>query len=376
MPRLDSLPPELQNWLASNHSPTAGGNGANVSILAAKPEDGARLIIFETDLTEGGEFGPHWLVIDSESVRVFGPNGSGPAELRRAIPISGIRSVKAETFVGNGILQVRTDFDTIPLARYSQAFAGDAHVIARGLNALAQGEEPDWEQSREDEKRCPRCKRVLEEDSDVCEACLDKRGVMFRLFRFLRPYKLQVGGGILVLIGAALTDLVPPYVGGRIVDTLITMRATPDSAMTQVAWLVGFLAAARFAQAGLQYAQRRLSSFIGARTLMDIRVALFHKFNELSLGYYDKRTTGSVMSRVTNDADNLWDFLMDGIPFFLSNILTLTLTGFVLFRLNPRLAALLLIPAPFIYLLTRWFLPRARQRFSLVHHRISRMYST
>jgi ATP-binding cassette subfamily B protein len=108
---------------------------------------------------------------------------------------------------------------------------------------------------------------------------------------------------------------------------------------------------------------------------MDIRIALFHRFNALSLSYYDKRSTGSVMARITNDADNLWDFLMDGAPWFLSNLLTLVFTSVVLFRMNARLAALLLIPAPFIYMLTRWFMPRARSRFRQVWQRISKMYS-
>jgi len=199
--------------------------------------------------------------------------------------------------------------------------------------------------------------------------------VLLRLFRFLRPYKLQAGAGLVVLAGVTALELVPPYLAGRVVDALVSLRAAPDLAMATIGWLVGLMAAARLAHAGLAYAQRRLNSFIGARTLMDIRVALFHRFNELSLGYYDRRSTGSLMSRVTNDADNLWDFLMDGAPFLVSNTLALALTSVVLFRMNWQLAALLLIPAPFIAALTRWFLPRARARFRRVWHRISRMYA-
>jgi ATP-binding cassette subfamily B protein len=371
MPRLTALPTHLIAALNGGSAVTT--QEPNKSAESAAPVD---LVTFATDLTESGHFGVEWLVIDSESLRVFRPDANGSVRLACEVPLRDVFSARAEVFVGSGVFEIHTREGMIPLLRFSQSQAGDAISIARGINSLRNGEEPEWDEHEEDEMRCPRCKRILPEDSDVCPACVDKRGVMLRLFRFLKPYKLQVAGGIVVLLAVTATEMVPPYVTGRLVDTLVTMRATPASAMAQVTMLVAMMASARLAQAGLQYAQRRLSSFIGARTLMDIRVALFHKFNELSLGYYDKRTTGSVMSRVTNDADNLWDFLMDGIPFFISNILTLTLTGFILFRLNPSLAALLLIPAPFIYLLTRWFLPRARQRFSLVHHRISRMYST
>src|SRR5256885_12769582 len=57
--------------------------------------------------------------------------------------------------------------------------------------------------------RCPRCKRVLPEDSDRCPGCMNKRAVLLRLFRFLVPYKAQVAGGLLVLLGLTLTDLAP-----------------------------------------------------------------------------------------------------------------------------------------------------------------------
>ena len=110
---------------------------------------------------------------------------------------------------------------------------------------------------------------------------------------------------------------------------------------------------------------------------MDIRTALYERFTTLSLNYFDKRSLGSIMSRVTNDADNLWDFLMDGLPFVLSNTLqTLLGIGIVLFKLDWWLAALLLAPAPFIVLMTILFLPKVRTRFRNVWHRISKMYAT
>lgn len=81
------------------------------------------------------------------------------------------------------------------------------------------------------------------------------------------------------------------------------------------------------------------------------------------------------MSRITNDSDQLWDFLTDGIPWFISNILTLVLIGAVLFKMNWQMALLLLTPAPFIYGLTKWFMPRAHKKWHFVWQRISKMYS-
>ncbi len=391
---------------AESAIPSIGGGAATLAPAAPAavstrdgraPAEAASLpILFEADLTLEGTFGSEWLVVEQDAITVLVPE-AGRVRVRRSVPVDAIHEATVEMFVGNGILQVRTDEETFPLVRFTQSNAPDAHILARQIGALAAAEVPRFELP--EKQTCPKCGRPLPKETRVCPACLDKRAVLVRLFRFLKPYKLQVGAGLAVLLGTSLTDLAPPYLGGRVVDTLVSATKAPpvlgvegpappagsythlpiypftSGPMARVALLVGLMIAVRLVASGLQYCQRRINAFIGARTLMDIRVALFHKYNELSLNYYDKRSTGSLMSRVTNDADNLWDFLMDGMPFFVSNALTLTLTSAVLFRLNWRLAALLLAPGPFIVALSRWFMPRTRQRFRLVWHRISRMYS-
>jgi ATP-binding cassette subfamily B protein len=350
-------------------------------------EEGAeapRRISFATDINAAGTFGPEWLVIENRQLYVFAPNGGQRAHLLHAVPLSTIREAKAEMHVGNGLLEVRTDTETIPLIRFSHATVSAANTVARQINALAKGQTPRQEKVEEKRKHCPQCKRVLPEDTEVCPACLNKRAVMLRLFQFIAPYKKQVAASIVFLIAATCVELAPPYIGGRIVDTLsphvhpvtkVLMRPDPVGAFHTLTLLIGCLALARVLGAGIIYGQRRLNPWLGGRVTMDIRVALYNKFNQLSLAYYDKRSTGSMMSRVTNDADNLWDFIAEGIPWLLTNVMMLFGIGTVLFRLNWQLAFLMLAPAPFIYALTSWFMPRARRKWHHVWHRISKMYA-
>ena len=333
-------------------------------------------LVFETDINQEGAFHPEWLVVDDANAYVFSRNGGNRAKLRHSLPLQTIQEAKTETLVGNGQINVRTDEETISLVRFSQANVGEANIVARQLDALAKGEPPRQEKAEETRKHCPNCKRVLPEDSEVCPACINKRAVLFRLFQFLGPYKKQVAFSIFLLFGTTAVDLTPPYIAGRIIDTLNTQVARQDVGMTALLGFVGLLAIARILGAGFTYGQRRLNPWLGGRITMDIRMALYDKFQQLSLGYYDKRSTGSVMARVTNDAENLWDFLADGIPWMISNLLTLFGIGFILFRLNWQLALLMLVPGPFIFALTRWFMPRARKKYHLVWRRISKMYST
>lgn len=400
MPLLETLPEPVENTLralragseqlpetVSGTLPARTGSGLAASDQADKAAgtlaDGAQNgdrnlfpIALETDINARGIYGTEWLVVDAERVYVLAPNGGERAELRHAVPLRHIREARAEMHVGVGTIEVRTEEETIRLLRFSHALVGDANTVARQINALATGGETSPAKPPDGQKKfCPNCKRPLPEDSEVCPACMNKRAVMLRLFRFLAPYRAQVILSILLIVAMTATELAPPWIAGRIVDVLVEPRSGPERDMRPLIYLVLGLAATRFMVAGLLYGQRRLNPWLGGRVLMDIRIALFDKFNLLSLAYYDKRTVGSVMSRVTNDADNLWDFLIDGAPWLVSNLLILLGTGLVLFRMNAQLALCVLAPGPFIFLLTRWFMPRARRRWHHVWHRISKMYS-
>ncbi len=387
MPILDTAPDWMETRLRElkeaykltpKESPKSSAKGVlvakNDSETADKPTPPEyRTLIFESDVNEEGVFAPEWLVLEQEYLVVFQKLDKEAIHLRHEIAYTDIQKAKAEVFFGSGVLEIRTTTEVVPAIRFSQVNIAEANVVARQINARIKGDaEPQENETKK--KFCPKCKRVLPEDSEVCPACVNRRKVIYRLFQFLTPYKWASLGSVAVLLAQTGLELIPPYVGGEIINSLLQQQKAGHS-LSPILMLVGIMAGARLLASVLQYAQRRLYAFLGARILVDIRLAIYYKFQQLSLGYYDKRSVGSVMSRITNDSDNLWDFLTDGIPWFASNLLTLVGIGYILFRMNWQLALLLLFPAPFIYLLTAQFMPKAHRRWHHVWHRISKMYS-
>ncbi len=351
-----------------------GSNGAGDDSTEFRPLE--RPLVFATDINASGAFGEEWLVVDNRSVYVFTPNGGEKAQVVYNLPINTIREATAEIKVGNGHIEVRTDDETISLVRFSQATVSEANTITRQITALSKGEALKPEKADTKRKHCPKCKRRLPEDTEVCPGCVNKRAVMLRLFRFLKPYKRVALFSVFIILGSTALGLLPPYVAGRMVDEINTQTRQNHHDLLPIVRYIGLLFGAALLTAALTYASRRVQSFLGARVSMDIRVTLYNKFNQLSLGYYDKRSTGTVMSRITNDSEQIWDFLAEGLPWLVSNSVGLVSIGVVLFRLNWSLALLMLAPGPFIYMLNAWFMPRARKRWHHVWHRISKMYAS
>jgi ATP-binding cassette subfamily B protein len=95
----------------------------------------------------------------------------------------------------------------------------------------------------------------------------------------------------------------------------------------------------------------------------DIRDDLFAKLQTLSLRFFDQRTHGELMSRLTNDVENISNVLTSGVDGLISNILSLVGVAAMMLLLNVRLAIVTLITVPLMVTLSRWIAKKTRSGF-------------
>jgi ATP-binding cassette subfamily B protein len=95
----------------------------------------------------------------------------------------------------------------------------------------------------------------------------------------------------------------------------------------------------------------------------DIRYDLFAKLQTLSLRFFDQRTHGELMSRLTNDVENISNVLTSGVDGLISNLLSLVGVAVMMFLLNVRLAIVTLITVPLMVTLSRWIAKKTRSGF-------------
>ena len=100
------------------------------------------------------------------------------------------------------------------------------------------------------------------------------------------------------------------------------------------------------------------------RTVRDLRNDLFDNLQTLSLRFFDQNAHGDLMSRLTNDVENVNTVLAESATQLVSGILSLVGVAAVMLWLNPRLAAVSLTILPLLMLLLmRWVAPRTRSGF-------------
>lgn len=305
-----------------------------------------------SDIDAGGRFGESWLVVDEHRVRVFSPHPDKPATLDLDIPLSDIKEARAQMLVGTGALELVTrDGRVLQAVRYTPALAREFNGVARAMESLLKGEQPPEIILQGFEKKvCKKCGLPLPEETSVCAACIDKRATIVRMVSYGAPYKLQAGLVVALSLFGVLLSLITPILTTRLLtDQVLIPRQHED-----YIWKI-VVAAIVLALGGVWVTvwRGRVAAWLMTHMVYSLRTEVYNKFQTLSLSYYDKRQAGSLTARVTQDVNELRNFLVDGVQYFFVNSLQIVGILVVMLRFNPKLTLLALVPVPLTIYLTR-----------------------
>jgi ABC-type multidrug transport system fused ATPase/permease subunit len=189
--------------------------------------------------------------------------------------------------------------------------------------------------------------------------------VLKRLFGYVRPYwKPLAATGVLLLLNTGLS-LLPPLFQRDIVDRVIGTRDLSRLG-TLVATLVGVYVLLWITEVGDQYTRHVL----GARFIFDLRMHIYAYLQRLSLSFFERTSTGELMSRVTNDVNALENFVTHGVILTSIDLLRLVGASAVLLVLDYRLALIVLVLLPIMAVGLRWFNQRVRPIYRRVRDRL------
>ena len=190
-------------------------------------------------------------------------------------------------------------------------------------------------------------------------------GILKRLFGYVRPYwKPLVAVSVLLLLNTGL-NLLPPLFQREIIDQVITTRDLPRLGR-MIAGLVGVYVLLWFTDVGDQFTRHVL----GARFIFDLRMSIYAYLQRLSLSFFERTSTGELMSRVTNDVNALENFVTHGVILTTIDLLRLIGASVVLLVLDWRLALIVLVLLPFMALGLRHFNRRVRPIYRRVRDRL------
>ncbi|MFQ6132812.1 MAG: ABC transporter transmembrane domain-containing protein [Armatimonadota bacterium] len=344
--------------------------------------DGDDEIVYSiaSDIGQDGRYGQQWLVVTKRRLLLMTPDGDGRP--RHDIPIKEIDAARIDNLVGNGMFEVVTNGRVHQVVRYSNTLATDFAKLARAIERQVKEEkpiDPEALRSREDEKRCDKCGRVLPVWTDVCIACMKKHRTILRILRYALPYKWHVLSAMLLTLVGSATAVVGPYLIKPFTNEVLFAGGTPtrpgtltiDERLGILSWLVGVWILLEVVARAATVVRGLVVAWMGGRVLRDMRAQLFAQLQRLTLKYFDQKKSGALISRATHDVERVYMLIVDLSQELAHELSMLIGIAVVLSWLSWKLALLVLLPAPLVVLSTLWF-SRVIHR---IFHRLWRRWS-
>ncbi|MGD8353053.1 MAG: ABC transporter ATP-binding protein [Pseudomonadota bacterium] len=187
---------------------------------------------------------------------------------------------------------------------------------------------------------------------------------IWRLLPFVRPYRKRVATGLLSNAMARAFDLLPILVVGKAVDQLSASVSGKSTTHPSIFFWYSLIILATFLGLALFQSISDYSwDTLAQKVRHDLRVTLYDHLQKLDYSFFDERQTGDLMSVLSNDVDNLENFVADAITSMVRITITFAGTLTVLLFLDWRLALLLFMPLPFAFFAIRFFVTRVAPQY-------------
>jgi ABC-type multidrug transport system fused ATPase/permease subunit len=172
----------------------------------------------------------------------------------------------------------------------------------------------------------------------------------------LRPYRRPVlVAGVLIVLNT-IAQLTGPWLVERGIDNGIPpLLDGGNGSVVPLATIVIAYVAITFIGAATFNGFLRISGRVGQDMLLDLRRRVFTHFQELSLSFHERYTSGRVISRQTSDIEAMEQMITYGVPTLVTSVLLVIGIGIAMLLLDLRLAIAVLATFPVLWFLTRWF---------------------
>ncbi|MEB3338120.1 MAG: ABC transporter ATP-binding protein [Leptolyngbyaceae bacterium] len=195
---------------------------------------------------------------------------------------------------------------------------------------------------------------------------------ILHLLRYAKSYQPKISGAILCSIFRTLFDLAPPYLIGIAVDVVVEQEASLiarfgiQDPLTQL-FVLSLLTIAVWGLESLsQYVADKLWRNLAQTLQHELRVDTYNHLQELELAYFEDRSTGTLLSILNDDINQLERFLNFGAQDLISFFTRVGAVGISFVLLAPGIAWFAMVPIPFILWGTLTFQSRLAPRYDAV----------
>jgi ATP-binding cassette subfamily B protein len=187
------------------------------------------------------------------------------------------------------------------------------------------------------------------------------KGTLSRITKiYMRWAKTIFVAMILTVFSSAISVAIPYFIGKTFNTFKVSNRTVDTETLVGFLWII---IALYITNCIISWVNGVIMLKVSQRLVLVLRTEFFEKMQKLPLKFYDTRSHGDTMSRITNDVDNISSTIAQTTTQLISSVLTLTGSFVVMITLNVPLTFVVLLCIPLVVLLTRLIASRSRSYF-------------
>jgi ATP-binding cassette subfamily B multidrug efflux pump len=184
--------------------------------------------------------------------------------------------------------------------------------------------------------------------------------LILRLLRYFKPYLPLLTLSIIFAVLINVSVIVKPYIIKYIIDDYLAVGINAPDVFLYVGLLYFAVVAIG---AGLSYSQTYILTYIGQKIMFDIRNELFTHIQNMSIKFFDRNSSGRILTRVTNDVEALNDIFSGVLVNSIKDIIMIIGIIITMFTINKDLALISICSIPLIAVVTIVYRKAARKNF-------------
>lgn len=182
--------------------------------------------------------------------------------------------------------------------------------------------------------------------------------VTTRVARFLRPYPGMATATVLCAVLGQASAFVYPKLTQYLLDDVLAQRRSD-----RLGWTIGGMLAAYVLRDGFNSLRIRLNNAFEQAVILDLRKQVYGRLQRLPVGWFDRRASGDLMTRVIEDVNAVERLLIDGTEQGVVAVLGIVGVLYFLFATNATLAWMAMVPLPFLVGGAIWYTATAGNRY-------------
>ncbi len=199
----------------------------------------------------------------------------------------------------------------------------------------------------------------------------DFKGTMKRLLGYLKPRRFRLSTVFVMAILSTVFSIVSPKILGEATTKLfegvmMKYHHVPGARVDfeYIAQILSLLIGLYIFSAFFGYLQQYIMAGVAQKTVYDIRNDVNDKLARLPLKFFDSRTHGEILSRVTNDVDNISSTLQQSLTQLISSIVTIAGILIMMLTISPLMTLIALVTLPLSFVVTVMIARRSQKYFA------------